>query len=211
MPSATDGLKVFLRKENPDIKDWLSLLEARAELLKPYLDSITLPTLGRLRCLRHADCLHEVQLDKPVLFTDNEFSLMTQGIFSMQPQEAVQYVPGTGYQDPRGIAYPDGMVYAWGLTRSKKWVLAEIHFSGQEGTVRGYEKAEIVKINEADLVTIIQSTRETPKEMWFKLGEEARELVKRRQRLLNEALELERVVDAEETAFYIIRNATREE
>ena len=54
MPSL-QGLRTFVRKDKIEFEEWFELLEARAGLLKSFLDSSTLPELGHLKCLHNAD------------------------------------------------------------------------------------------------------------------------------------------------------------
>lgn len=206
MPSPEDGLKVFLRAKEVSIEEWLTLLEARANLLRPHLDSITLPELGRLKCLREETFEHEIGLDNPRVEGADNFSLRTQGIFRAQRYDCVERIPGTGFRGNPVFVFLDGVVRAWGLTRKGKWVLVSIHFSGQPGWKdRGYEKAEIVKIEETDIVTILMRTKEEPQQIWLELGKAVHEIVEWRKKLLWNVERLESRIEAEESAYHLLK------
>lgn len=210
MPSPTDGLKVFLRKGEVEIDEWLHLLEARANLLRPHLDSITLPELKRLKCLRMGTFEHDLSSDNFNVETVGDCSLRMQGIFRVQHWENVERIPGTGFAPAYSTKFQDGIVRAWGLTRKGKWVLITILFSGQPGhKEHGYEKPEFVKIEETDLVTILTATKEKPERIWLELGKEVRAFVEHRKRLLWTAERLESVVEAEESAYYLAKNSAK--
>ncbi|MCX6757326.1 MAG: hypothetical protein NTZ44_00345 [Candidatus Nomurabacteria bacterium] len=204
MPSL-QGLRTFVRKDKIEFEEWFELLEARAGLLKSFLDSSTLPELGHLKCLHNADFFHEIDADNPKIVSDGNFSLKTQGIFQPQPSIAIEYFPGSGLREPsRGFCCLDGVVRSWGLTRSGQWVLISVNFSGQKVSGhRKYEKAEIVLIEETDLATIMSMTKCEPKGIWFELGKAVRDIVERRRQNLNAALAVEKVIDAEELAFSV--------
>ncbi|MEK7089209.1 MAG: hypothetical protein AAB920_00110 [Patescibacteria group bacterium] len=205
MPSHDGGLKVFVRKGKVEIEEWLLLIDERANLLRPYLDSITLPELMRLKCLRIDTFEHDFSPDNPKIEGDEEFSLRMQGIFRVQRWQNVEQIPGIGFVTAYCGKFQDGVSRAWGLTRKGKWVLITIHFSGQAGWKdRGYEKAELVKIEEASIVTILEATKVKPKEMWFELGKAAKEIVENRKHLLDQVLHLTTIVESEELAFSLM-------
>lgn len=207
MPSYDGGLGVFVRKGKVQIEEWLLLLERRRELIRPHLDSITLPEIGHLMCLRNEAFLHDLRLDEPkIVATGSEdLSLKTQGIFRVQPLYKKETFPATRFQTAPILNRPDGIVRAWGLTRKAKWVLVTVHFSGQPGwNQRGYEKAELVEIKETDLVAIIEATKQRPKSMWFELGKAFKEIVEQRRHLLNELIPAETTVEMEERAFSLM-------
>ncbi len=207
MPSFDGGLGVFVRKGKVQIEEWLLLLERRRELLKKHLDSITLPELGHLACLRNEAFLHDLQFDGPkiVIAGSEEFSLKTQGIFRVQPLHHKEVFPGTGFQHAPMLNRPDGIVRAWGLTRKGKWVLITVHFSGRPGYhQRGYEKAELVEIKETDLVAILEATKQSPKAMWFELGRAFKEIVEQRRHFLNQLIPTETTMEMEERAFSLM-------
>jgi len=96
MPS-TKGLEVFVRKNQLADEEWFGLIEARRELIKPHLDSFTLPELGSFECMRsEVSFTHELRLDVSTTTGDERFSLKTQGIFRIQPWSAVERIPNSG-------------------------------------------------------------------------------------------------------------------
>lgn len=206
MPS-TKGLEVFVRKNQLADEEWFGLIEARRELIKPHLDSITLPELGALECMRsELSFKHMLRSDVSTTTGDERFSLDTQGIFCMQSLSAVEWIPNSGYRPPPGgVNRPDGTMRVWGLTRSGLWVLVTISFVGEEGRKGlGYERAWMVEIVEADLPTIAAKTKEKPQWIWKEFGEVIRDIARHRKSLYNQALNLAQIVVAEELAFSLI-------
>ena len=207
MPS-TKGLEVFVRKDRIADEEWLDLIEARRELIKPHLDSFTLPELGSVKCLRNENFMHELRFDISTSTGDPRFSLKTQGVFSMQPWGAVERIPNSGYRPwptDGHVNCPDGIIQIWGLTRSGLWVLITVEFIGKEGYKdRGYERANTVHIVEADLPTIIAKTKEKPQRMWEQLGNVIRSFAVHRKWLYDQASYLVWTVEAEELALSLI-------
>jgi len=206
MPS-TKRLEVFVRKNQLADEEWFGLIEARRELVKPHLDSFTLPELGALECMRsELSFTHMLRWDVSTSTGDERFSLKTQGIFRMQPWSAVERIPNSGYRPPPGgVNCPDGTMRVWGLTRSGLLVLVTIGFVGENGYKdRGYERARTVEIIEADLSTIAAKTKEKPQRMWEELGKAIKSFAEHRKSLYNQALNLARMVEIEELAFSLV-------
>ncbi|HZS43196.1 MAG TPA: hypothetical protein VFA52_03195 [Candidatus Paceibacterota bacterium] len=208
MPSInTEVLEKLVRPNQPTREEWVELIEARRKLIKSHLDKFTLPTLGKLECMKsESGFCHEISFDGPTTVGNENFSLETQGIFHLQPLQAVKTVPNSGYRSyPSGPSVPNGSKVVWGLTRSGLWVLATIHFIGLPGyKERGREKAEIIEIQQANLPTIIGATEEEPQQIWEKLGEAIKRWARRREELYNQALNLARVVEIEELSVSLI-------
>ncbi len=206
MPS-TKGLEVFVRKNQLADEEWFGLIEARRELIKPHLDSFTLPELGALECMRsELSFTHMLRLDISTTTGDERFSLKTQGIFHIQPWSAVERIPNSGYRPWSDyVNCPDGTMRIWGLTRSGLWVLVTIGFVGEDGYKgRGYERARAVQVAEAGLSTIVAKTKEKPQRMWEELGKVIKGFTEHRKSLYNQALNLARMVEVEELAFSLI-------
>ncbi|OGZ32542.1 MAG: hypothetical protein A3H02_00150 [Candidatus Niyogibacteria bacterium RIFCSPLOWO2_12_FULL_41_13] len=206
MPS-TKGLEVFVRKNQLIDEEWFGLIEARRELIKPHLDSFTLPELGTLECMRsETSFTHMLRLDIATTIGDERFSLKTQGIFRIQPWSAVERIPNSGHRPPPGgVNCPDGTMRVWGLTRSGLWVLVTIGFVGENGYKdRGYERARTVEIVETDLPAIATKTKEKPQRMWKELGKVIKGFAEHRKSLYNQALNLAQMVEVEELAFSLI-------
>jgi len=207
MPS-TNGLELLVRKTNPDYGEWLELLEARRVLLKPHLDSVTLPSLGVVECLASSIAeyhFHSIRSDSPIVKGDGRFSLETQGIFPAAGQHI--YTPNSGYHaPPGGIPSPDGVMLLWGLTRSGHWILAEIEFQGLAGHKgRGREKALSVDIQEATPARIVERTKSTAQAIWEELGRAIKRWLKNRQWLYFQMEEVARQVEMEERALSLIK------
>jgi|GEM_PF-2540718 len=207
MPSTNKGLKILIRKNKLNDKEWLDLIEARRQLILPHLDSFTLPELASVPCLRsEISFTHELRFDKPTLTGDNRFSLKIQGIFRKQPYSAIKRISNSGYQaSPGGVSCPDGTMLVWGLTRSGLWILVTIDFVGEAGYKdRGYERATTVEIVESDLSTIVAKTKEEPWQMWNELGRAIKGWRERRKSLYHEALALAQMVETEELALSLV-------
>ena len=199
MPS-TKGVEVFIRKNPLTDKEWLGLIEARRELIKPYLDSITLPELGSLECLKIDTYMHALNNNAPSLTEDEQLSLKTQGLFFKQPRSVVKEISGKGCLFSSG-----GITWVWGLTRSGLWVLVTINFIGELGYKnRGYERAETVEIVESDLSTIVAITKEEPQQMWKELGETIKGFAEHHKPLYNQMLRLAQMVEIEELALELV-------
>ena len=104
MPSKnSDGLSLLVRREPLTPEDWVKLVEARRALIKPCLDSISLPKLGTLG-------------GKPPLYA--RFA----GLVNYPAWQDIQ-----GFfklLDRRGIDEETNYQVIWGLTRSGEWLHA---------------------------------------------------------------------------------------
>ena len=83
MPS-TKGLEILLRNTLLTNEEWLRLLEARRDLVRPYLDKFTLPALGSLRCLCSGELRrdHEIWSDLATeAFKNYDSDILMRGIF----------------------------------------------------------------------------------------------------------------------------------
>ncbi|MBZ9578220.1 hypothetical protein KJA13_04325 [Patescibacteria group bacterium] len=197
---------MLVRKHPPSDEEWLDLIEARRSLIKPHLDSFTLPKLGELKCLRTESWTEGHDLydaltirDTLTVTGDTRFSLKTQGIFR-RPWSGIQRIPNSGYRAPGG-GCPDGTMYIWGLTRAGQWILAKVEFKGEPGyKKRGYERATRVHIEESDLATIIAKTKSTSEEIWRELGKAIKDWTKARHQLYRRAREIARIIRIEELA-----------
>lgn len=196
MPS-TDTLELLVRNTPLKEPDWLMLVEARRALIKPHLDSFTLPELGALECLEIGSHRHEIRLGGPEVTGNPDFSLKTQGIFDA-PYSGRVSIPGSGYQNPGGSC-PDGSLQIWGLTRKGLWILAEVFFHGEAGYKdRGYERAHTVNIKEADLPTILAKTKQQPRHLWNRLADAVHGWVRAREGLYRQAQHIQRTIQLEQ-------------
>ncbi len=206
MPS-TKGLEVFIRNNQLTDEEWFGLIKARRDLIKPHLDSFTLPEIGSLKCLRsEVSFTHMLSLDISASTGDERFSLKTQGIFHKQPWSAVEKIPNSGFRPPPGgVDCPNGIMRVWGLTRSGLWIIATISYVGEHGYKgRGYERATNVEIVESDIPTIVAKTKEEPQRIWGELGKAIKSWREHRLALYNQALNLSRMVEIEELALSLV-------
>lgn len=193
------ALEMFARVSKLSGDDWLALLQARRDFIKPYLDSFALQELGSLNCLKSENHTHAINDNFPQLTGDPRFSLKTQGIFRAQAWGNME----RGSR-PSGLSgcfefYPSGSMHIWGLTRGGLWVLAKLDFVGELGYKRrGYENATFLNIVEADLPTILEKTKEDAQTIWEELGLAVQQWAKRRRELYDQALGCARMVEIEE-------------
>lgn len=196
----TEGLKLLVRKTQPDFGDWLELLEARKRMFNPYLDMVSLGKLGDVMCLGRNGMPKGFREDAPIVQGDAPaLTLETQGIFSARWKTVLS--PLTGYQaSPGGVSSPDGVVHFWGLTRSSHWIRTWIEFKGHPG----YQVATVVVIQYATPGMIIQATGYTAKEMWEELGRRAFRWLQDRHRLYLYMQQLTNQIAADEQALSLI-------
>jgi hypothetical protein len=207
MPS-TKGLEMFLRKESLNEQEWLGLIEARRDLIKPLLNSFTLRELGALECLRsELNFTHALKQDAPEVVSD-AYSLKTQGFFQVQPWSAIKRFRDTGFQPgPAGVACPDGEMLVWGLTRDAEWVLAKIVFQGEAGYKdRGLERANRVEITSVDILTLAQRTGVSLERIWTTLGEEFEKWLEHRLSSYNELKATARIIKMEQSAWDMLKH-----
>ena len=192
MPS-TNGLKMLVRKSNPTDEGWFGLKEPRHELIKPYLDSFTLPELGSLECLRNENSAHSLNSDNPAMIANDGLSLRTQGIFHGHWLEEGEE------------GWPNGRL-AWGLTRSNLWILAMISLVREPGYKNrgyGYERAGIVTIVTSDLRTIMAKIKQ-PEKIWKGLGKTIRNWAERSKSRYEQAVHLAHIAEIEEQVLELI-------
>lgn len=197
MPS-TQGLAVLVRGTKLGWEDWLNLVKARHNMIKPRLDRFTLPELGDLECLQRYVWDHSLREDGPKFPGKEGFSLKTQGVFSVQPYEAEELSPGR-------MLGAKGIKRIWGLLRSGEWVVGKLEYvleAGHKG--QGYERAKVLTIKKTSLEQLIEETKEKPEVIWRKLGLTIKEWEESRKRLYEEALALARIVESEEEAVELI-------
>ena len=208
MPS-TQGLEMLVRKRSLSKNDWFALVEARRSLIKPHLNTFTLPELGSLECLERESFKHDLYVDAPKVIGDKRFSLKMQGIFYSQPWSAIERDVKSGYRPgPGGVSVPNGIMQIWGLARSGSWILAEVKFVGSAGYKgRGYERAVSVSVTEMDLPTIISKAKVEPEEVWRGLGKAIEEWFDFRENLRNQAFNILRMVQIEELALSLVHQA----
>lgn len=193
MPS-TEGLKLLVRKTQPDFGEWLELLDARRRMLNPYLDNVSLGKLGGVACIGRFDVLKCLGEDTPVVQGDEPtLNLETQGIFSLKQTRTV----------PKG----DGSLHFWGLTRSSHWILVQVEFKILRPVFAGkfdHEAATSVIIQHATPGQIVKATGYTVGEMWKELGEAVYEWRSQREKLYRAMQNLTQQIAAEEQALSLI-------
>ena len=198
MPS-TESIEILARQHPLTDDDWIQLIENRRELIKPHLDSSSLPTLGSLKCLRIEHWMSELEYGKETS-GDERFSLKTQGIFFLQPYGAMERVIRKGHRGEPGSILPSaGTKKSWGLTRFGQWIICTIGFVGSSGYKgRGREVATDVGIVEADVIRILAETKTPPKEIWQMLGQTIKDFAGHQRKLYAQAQSLANMVEVDE-------------
>ena len=207
----TDGLSLFLRTGPLSPDEQLQLLETRRLLLKPHLDSILLPKLGDVECLRsEVSFTHRIAMDLPEVLEGSR-GLGLRGIFGVQPWEHMLRFANTGYRaSPGGVDCPDGVIRLWGLTRDAEWIVASIGFKGQEGYKgRGYEKAATLIIEQIPAFVMLEKTGTRAVDIWRALGKFAATLRQNREAAFQTADKLARIMAAEEQVFEMLQSRSR--
>ncbi len=202
----TTGMEILGRKQSISEEEWVALIEARRDLIKPHLDKFTLTELRNIQCLRsEVSFSHAVRNDSPKVSGDEEFSLNTQGIFD-NPRSAEIRIPNSGFRPgPHGLATPNGKLQIWGLARSGQWVLVTVNFVGEAGYKdRGYERATEVLIVSTTIETIINQTKENPLEIWKTLGQAIKNFAEHRLALYEATEALAQKIEIEETMMSLI-------
>ena len=205
MPS-TKGLEKLVRKKKLTNDEWLEMIEARRELIKPHLNSFTLPELGKLECVKsEGHHLHNLYLDLGCE-SEGKFSLKTQGIFRLQPYQAVEKFPDTGHRPgPGGCPVPNSLKKVWGLTRAGQWLLVTIHCIGIPGYKgRGREQAVHIEFLESDLRNIVKLAKVKPQDILHELGDVICKFAEQRERLYEHAHNLAQMIRIEELALRLI-------
>ena len=213
MPN-NDGIELLTRKETLTDEEWLALLEARRKLIKPYLKTFTLSTLGKLECLRsELSFTHDLQMDFPEIKAEDGLSLETQGTFRAQPYQYVERIPNSGFQPPPGgCKCEGGIMYIWGLARSGEWILARVEFRGEAGYKgRGYERALTVEIKKTEIEEVIENTKAKPTDILDQLSREVSAWRESRQRILEAAKQLERAISFEDFLISCIRKSPEDQ
>lgn len=206
MPPSTKGLKLLTRTMPLSDQEWLDLIEARRELIKPHLDTFTLKTLGEVKCLRSDNYCHKIGFNSPEV-ASGEFNLSTQGIFRSNYRNRVldqrKYRNPSSYQDEFHTF--GGTLYIWGLTRKVQWVIASVTYvceSGYKG--RGYERATKVEIKETMILKILSVCKVSYEEIWRELSKEIHLWNQDRARLHEISTNLCRMCEIEELALPLV-------
>lgn len=135
-------LRELLDHEVVDEGVMLVLVNARVEMLKPFMQYFTMNTLGDMRLCGHMnqDDSHckQIKDDEPTVTTPG-FSLRTQGLFWAEDVCMIE----------------NDTLYIFGLTRQYKWIIAEVHTKDCENFSSGYmKKALEIVVKASDPIEI---------------------------------------------------------
>ena len=177
--TVTDTLKILTNRKPLSTDEWYELIEARKELIGPYLDRFTLRELRSVDCLYHEGHFGPLGYAKTVRSRAG-LSLETQGLFGhdfkSRKKTGLERGVHTWYADTRIPA--NGKLSIWGLTRKKQWIIAIVSYEGSAGYKdRGREDPTQVRIEEVALPAMVKLSRCKPKEIWLALGEQFRQFV----------------------------------
>ncbi|HTE48453.1 MAG TPA: hypothetical protein VK675_00920 [Candidatus Paceibacterota bacterium] len=194
---------------------WIRVLESRRILIKPYLDLLTLPTLGSLHCLLGPDpnasihsLYHRIDSDKPSLEGDfashfdpatSDGNIDIQGIWG-----EFTFLDRTSESSRRG---PHRFTCCnWGISRrSAAWVLITLSGMRDGSKEQIVEKVDSLKIESISLSEILVKVPVPPTEIWLSLGAEVHHFLAQRQKLLDQVQELVHKVETEEAVFFAIQ------
>jgi hypothetical protein len=140
----------IISKKSLTKEEWYELIRYRCSCLRDYLDSFTLPQLGKLSCLNSAThTSHNLMDDDPQFISPPGLTLKTQGIFSLP------------------VDIEPSLKRLWCFSRDCHWLLIEVKFENS-GI---YQKATRVRIQNSDLSTIITRMNIEPITIWNKLSQ----------------------------------------
>ena len=182
---------------------WLGLAEKRRKLIAPHLDTFTLSTLDRVECLRIG------MVERRALLT----RVPVVGLGTRDMAEKVQGIFGCGYEEVltegQTSKYRDGYWPIWGLTRDNRWILAKVfyHYSPPDGQYRAQQYEKSVEIIEMGLAELCREADREPRVIWEALGSAVNSWRKRREELLKDADDLDRLMAVETL---VVKAALRE-
>lgn len=184
---ANDGLSTLIEKKELTVDEWILHINELLDQIAPYIKNWKCESLERLKILRH-EALYSYKLTpkemcwlgEPKVFRKKNSSLSTRGIFF--PVEL-----------NRGRVSGNGYCFIWGLTKSCKWIWAKLAYSVID---RGdkCEKADIIVINESDLMELICAYGVKPWIIFDTLANEVKKWDESRQELANESAAVNREV-----------------
>ena len=197
-----EGLKVLLRKTRLRRSDWHRLLEARRKMIRPFLNKFTLTELGSMKLIPHAFSPEQIY-GNPLVTGDEGLSLKTQGIFYAQPHDKINNGDGKFLYSVPG----KGTFLVWGISRSGEWILAEMELDSYCYDLKHNHFAcavTAIRMTKSDVATIVRKTGGNPLYMLKDIDRSIKGLTNVRGQLYEQALELVRVIEAEETAISLI-------
>lgn len=191
------GLEILTSRSPLTADEWLELVEARRQLIKPHLERFTMATLGGLECVEsEGGAQHELSIDAPKVEGD-ESSLDIQGMFR-ESHDAHRRDRGRPGQWIPTSDWIGGQKVIWGLTRNARWLIAKIDYKRQLGyKERGRSHAQTVHIRYVALPELLQEAKSTPVYVWRALEETVRQFAEHRRRLYEAALALSQQVALE--------------
>ena len=180
----------FFNSQALNLEQWICLLQERSEQIAPFLDKLTIPTVGdiQLRGGKWRDVDHPLSNDNPLVSTSVRKGLERQGIF----------VRMTPYSEPikdTSLSKSGNLEYA-GLSRSTKgWVAVYVECAFQGC----WEIAKVVRVAELPLESIKQKDIQWVTRLWQGLGSAIITLCNEKRAMLRELFELERDLGLEHT------------
>jgi len=195
------GLEILVRRDGRCAlheTDWLKLVEARLEMIKPHLRDMTLKSLGDIRIINDDFGFHDLNRDKPKV-SGEKFNLATRGIF---PNNDIWAGTAIEEYDREGGTSATAATYrSWGLTRDGEWIMIEVFSTNKHKRYRYERRAEqvkTVKIEESTLADACVFCKRSPQDIWKRLGEIVKKWAEHRKNLYEDAQCLEEEVLWEE-------------
>ncbi|MDP2593716.1 MAG: hypothetical protein Q8P36_00010 [bacterium] len=175
-------------------EDWVSLLEERRAMIKPYLDRFTLEKLGDIKCLRNGGfSSHPLKDDSPSVSyftaTKEHFSLETQATWGGDMHVL-------GYDQTTQMPQQS----KWGLSRSGLWLLAIVSYY-EERTPRYYERARQVHISSVDLPDLLLRSKRRPQDIWEELADRVRTWLYHNESIYRSLKELDRTFQEDNSLY----------
>jgi hypothetical protein len=186
------------------------LVGTRLKLISRELPKMRLPKLDETECLAGESSWPLSLRGNPESVTAPKgLSLQTRGLFKLQPYEAIEYLPNSGFQPPRGeVARPNGTKRLWGLTENGDWVVVTIEVVGEPGYKRrGRERAASIVIEKVTLNRMLAITKAPATQVWCELGQLIKRYAAQRYQEYRDAKELADVVEAENLVYNHLTSA----
>lgn len=179
-------------------EQWHGFCEARLNLLRPYLDEQTLPTLAKVECVQVENHKSELgyvhrapwKMEFPDNFLEgSSLAEQIQGIFG---------VGATKFWNDK--QHPDGHTWIYGVERrSGCWVLAKVAFKGSDGWKgRGQQHPQHFELTSVGIAEMCEAAGVHPRQVFEMLGIEVQRWYGTATRRYNEMTNLTHLVSAED-------------
>jgi hypothetical protein len=179
------GMRLLVRTEPLTTENLVALIEARRKMVMSFLDKVTIPTLGDVRCIPDVDEKIPLQSDRRHL---GEPSLLDiQGIFRVKPERFGDYA------------------HVWGLGRRHGWLFVRVrlHYRRRDEHLR-FCNAEKVEVEQVDLPTLLTKAELTHSNVLSFLRGSVELVIEERKRVVTELTGLMDIMIAEDSLLSLI-------